>query len=94
MCPMRVFLVLFSAVLACYLAWRNYSKNDVLSLVHESEEQQSEDSQTVGADGKASKQQICSKLSLSFWTIVDMASGRYLWKGIKSLDAATESKTR
>ncbi|CAM6117682.1 unnamed protein product [Calypogeia fissa] len=91
MCPMRVFLILFSAILACYLAWRNYSKNDQLSLLHESE-QLGEDSKAVGADGSASKQQIRSKLSASFWTLVDMASGRYLWKGIKSLESATESK--
>lgn len=36
--------------------------------------------------------QISSKVSSGFWTLVDMASGRYLWKGMKSLEGVGEKK--
>jgi hypothetical protein len=93
MCPMRVFLILFSAMLAAYLAWRNYSKNEEqLSILRESEEQ-SEDSMT-SADGSAPKQQILSKVSSGFWMLIDMASGRYLWRNVRSFESTPELKTR
>lgn len=94
MCPMRLFLVIFSAILACYLAWRNYSKNEKeLSLLASESEGQSEDS-TMVADSIAPSRQIYSNVSSYFWTVVDMASGRYLWKGLKLVGASTESKQR
>lgn len=54
MCPMRVFLVLFSAMLACYLAWRNYSSGEELSVFSNESVEQSEGS-TAAADKVAAK---------------------------------------
>lgn len=93
MCPMRVFLVFFSALLACYFAWRNYAAEDQTSFFNGVEEEQEMES-TNGMNDAEPKQLILSKVSSGFWLVVDMASGRYLWKGIKSLERSADSKTR
>ncbi|KMZ66225.1 Methyltransferase-related protein [Zostera marina] len=83
MCPLRVILIFLSAMLAGYFAWKSA---------------QSDDTDIFDADVDASTSQMKKKQSSSFkttigngfWTVVDMASGRYLWKNL----VVSESEAR
>ncbi|KAL2635426.1 hypothetical protein R1flu_006905 [Riccia fluitans] len=73
MCPMRIFLVLFSALLASYLAWRNYNKTEKTSILDSKEAETEVFAEKVEAT-TASK--VWIKLRSGFWSFVDMATGR------------------
>ncbi|KAI4381624.1 hypothetical protein MLD38_007682 [Melastoma candidum] len=76
MCPLRFILVFFSAVLAGYFAWRTVRSSP--------DDQPSPDS--TPDDLPSPKSLSLKKMAGDgFWGFVDMASGRYLWRGIKEL---------
>ncbi|GMI79551.1 hypothetical protein like AT5G18150 [Hibiscus trionum] len=79
MCPMRLLLVFFSAILAGYFAWRTAvgSPADV-------DDGNSEDS---GKTIAKYKQDFSFGMMVKngFWVFVDMASGKYLWRNLKEL---------
>ncbi|KAL4378977.1 hypothetical protein GQ457_02G039160 [Hibiscus cannabinus] len=87
MCPMRLLLVFFSAVLAGYFAWRTAvgSPADV-------DDCSSEDS---GKTIAKSKQDFSFKKMVKngFWVFVDMASGKYLWRNLKELKNSEKIKS-
>lgn len=91
MCPMRVFLVLFSALLASYLAWRNYNKAEKTSIL-DFTETETEVFVDKFEDNAAS--QVSAKLRSGFWTFVDMATGRYLWQNLRSQAKAEDVTSR
>ncbi|CAN6454112.1 unnamed protein product [Victoria cruziana] len=86
MCPLRIILVFLSASLAGYFAWKSIrTKPD-------------EDSgELVGKTPETSEESACSlrkfpsMMVAGFWVCVDMASGKYLWRNLKS-EAVTVKK--
>ncbi|XP_058742160.1 uncharacterized protein LOC131614613 [Vicia villosa] len=74
MCPLRFILIFFSAVLAAYLAWTTMSSTtteiDFTSGDHK--------------DKSSSDKDNFSTIKNGLWVLVDMASGRYLWKNLRS----------
>ncbi|ERN20384.1 uncharacterized protein LOC18448796 [Amborella trichopoda] len=76
MCPLRLMLVFLSATLAGYFAWRSIrSKSDDDSgdlVVNDLPENK-----------VACSTKVASSLGNGFWTLVDMASGRYLWRNLR-----------
>ncbi|KAB2006437.1 hypothetical protein ERO13_D11G310500v2 [Gossypium hirsutum] len=79
MCPMRFLLVFFSAILAGYFAWRTAVGSSV-----DADDGVSEVSRTIVAKNE---QDFSFKMMVKngFWVLVDMASGRYLWRNFKAL---------
>eukprot|EP00245_Coleochaete_scutata_P002498 TRINITY_DN13315_c0_g1_i1.p2 TRINITY_DN13315_c0_g1~~TRINITY_DN13315_c0_g1_i1.p2 ORF type:complete len:100 (-),score=17.12 TRINITY_DN13315_c0_g1_i1:1213-1512(-) len=79
-CPMRIFLVMFSVIVAAYLAWRNSGQEQKVvdikvSLVKEERrivETKSPCKRAVDGAWKG----LC--------LFVDFASGRYLWQRLVS----------
>nr|XP_004490704.1 uncharacterized protein LOC101488251 [Cicer arietinum] len=79
MCPLRLILIFFSATLAGFFVLRNLrSQPSELEQKNEDTLETSDSSkQTLNA---SSKSKVLAAFVSGFWTFVDMASGRYLWR--------------
>ncbi|KEH23526.1 hypothetical protein MtrunA17_Chr7g0253291 [Medicago truncatula] len=77
MCPLRFILIFFSAVLAAYFAWTTVSSTtpEIDFAAH------NHDDKSSSNKGHFSFIQMIKN---GFWVLVDMASGRYLWKNLRS----------
>ncbi|XP_062171161.1 uncharacterized protein LOC133876956 [Alnus glutinosa] len=73
MCPLRLILIFLSATLAGFFVLRNLKSEQPHLVVH-----------TDTDENDAVKDPNASKVSKAFWTCVDMASGRYLWRHLVS----------
>ncbi|RWR73739.1 tRNA adenine57-N1/adenine58-N1-methyltransferase [Cinnamomum micranthum f. kanehirae] len=77
MCPLRLILVFLSASLAGYFAWKS-----IRSDSPKPQDDVSDENEKVLADSE--KESGFGKvIGKGFWTFVDMASGRYLWRNLK-----------
>ncbi|KAH7542808.1 uncharacterized protein LOC107411522 [Ziziphus jujuba] len=90
MCPLRLILIFLSATLAGFFVLRNLSSQPhQQSLTDDETHQDLDDSvdtqfsdSSVPPANRFSK--LLSALESGFWTCVDMASGRYLWRHLVS----------
>ncbi|XP_010253152.1 PREDICTED: uncharacterized protein LOC104594532 [Nelumbo nucifera] len=80
MCPLRLILLFISATLAGFFVLKNLKSNpetqdsdESIDPIHESS------SPSVPLPTK-----VFSAMCSGFWTCVDMASGRYLWRNLVS----------
>ncbi|XP_039059264.1 uncharacterized protein LOC120202965 [Hibiscus syriacus] len=80
MCPMRLLLVFFSAILAGYFAWRT-----TVGSTADVDDDNSEDSGKIIAKNKRDFS-FKTMINNGFWVFVDMASGRYLWRNLNELN--------
>ncbi|KAG5051077.1 hypothetical protein AAZX31_02G068400 [Glycine max] len=85
MCPLRFILVFFSAVLAGYFAWKTVRSNPI--------EVFSEDSADEDKSSKKGDFDFKKMIQNGFWGFVDMASGRYLWRNLRSTNKDAELKS-
>ncbi|KAL9228074.1 hypothetical protein vseg_003690 [Gypsophila vaccaria] len=94
MCPLRFILVFFSAILAAYFAWRS-----VRSSNNEDEINSPIISDDFGAQKSASstlnnqERNLSTMIQDGFWVFVDMASGRYLYRNLKSMKEDNKLKS-
>ncbi|EEF44644.1 conserved hypothetical protein [Ricinus communis] len=72
MCPLRLILIFLSATVAGFFLVRNLK-----SSPNDSDDPQSDSSTD---DSKVLFSIVRSAIKSGFWTTVDMASGRYLWR--------------
>ncbi|KAF3454820.1 hypothetical protein FNV43_RR05268 [Rhamnella rubrinervis] len=90
MCPLRLILIFLSATLAGFFVLRNLkSQPQEQSLAaHETINQDLDDSvNTQFSDSSTPSDRfskVRSAVESGFWTCVDMASGRYLWRNLVS----------
>ncbi|KAK2376631.1 hypothetical protein P8452_48595 [Trifolium repens] len=83
MCPLRLILIFLSATLAGFFVLRNLRSQPQITELDQNNEDIPE---TETLDSAKQTLNACSKskvkvaLESVFWTFVDMASGRYLWK--------------
>ncbi|CAK9319743.1 unnamed protein product [Citrullus colocynthis] len=87
MCPLRFILVFLSAILAGYIAWRSASSSssssssDIFQATEASDKSPPEnENRSVTEEGFGLKRTIQN----GFWTFVDMASGRFLWRNLNA----------
>ncbi|KAL4010687.1 hypothetical protein IC575_027698 [Cucumis melo] len=73
MCPLRFILIFLSATLAGFFLIRNLKSPS-----------QDFHAQDHTSDSNSSSSPNSIKISSGFWTVVDMASGRYLWRHLFS----------
>ncbi|KMT05443.1 hypothetical protein BVRB_7g175700 [Beta vulgaris subsp. vulgaris] len=73
MCPLRIILIFLSATLAGFLVLKNFKSADDVDLNHLPDSPKPNSSSSC-------KEKVMSAIGSSFWMIVDMASGRYLWR--------------
>ncbi|CAN4100887.1 unnamed protein product [Withania somnifera] len=90
MCPLRFVLVFFSALLAGYVAWKSVGgSNDDEDFVVETRNKAKEERQEFNSV----ELKFPKIIQNGFWVFVDMASGKYLWRNIKSLHNVDKSKS-
>ncbi|XP_050368690.1 uncharacterized protein LOC126786804 [Argentina anserina] len=83
MCPLRFILVFLSATLAGFFLLRNL-KSDQPQLTTPTDDDTHLENPT-NSPNRFSK--VCSAMESGFWTFVDMASGRYLWRHLVTSSA-------
>ncbi|KAH7279979.1 hypothetical protein KP509_37G046200 [Ceratopteris richardii] len=79
MCPMRFILVFFSLFVAGYLACKAFWTSGPEDLSSADGNDAVEDKKREGA-----LKMGCVKFRCGMWTLVEMASGRYLWRAVTS----------
>ncbi|KAH1204827.1 hypothetical protein GmHk_16G045683 [Glycine max] len=76
MCPLRFILIFFSTMLAAYIAWTTMTSSPEIDFT------------TQDRENKASSNKdhfnFIKMIQNGFWVFVDMASGGYLWRNLKS----------
>ncbi|KAL1558781.1 hypothetical protein AAHA92_09206 [Salvia divinorum] len=85
MCPLRIILIFLSATLAGFFVLRNLKSSPHLANDDVKEESDSSDSIPLSS-------KVCAAFGKGFWTCVDMASGRYLWRNLVSSRSSTTAK--
>ncbi|CAL8160369.1 unnamed protein product [Prunus armeniaca] len=79
MCPLRLILIFLSATLAGFFVLRNLKSDPKLDTPHHEEHETDHHHQNPNnSPNRFSK--VRSAMESGFWTIVDMGSGRYLWR--------------
>ncbi|CAN4082988.1 unnamed protein product [Withania somnifera] len=88
MCPLRIILIFLSATLAGFFLLRNLkSQPNVDPHANESSGDSPKDSKWLPLS-----YQVCGAIEKGFWTCVDMASGKYLWRHLVSSPPPSKSK--
>ncbi|BAT81382.1 uncharacterized protein HKW66_Vig0128000 [Vigna angularis] len=81
MCPLRFILVFLSATLAGFFVLRNFrSQPHVTNTELDANNENNEHTLTL----KNATSKVRDVLQSGFWTFLDMASGRYLWRHLVS----------
>ncbi|MCI09013.1 hypothetical protein A2U01_0030096, partial [Trifolium medium] len=79
MCPLRLILIFLSAILAGFFVLRNLRSQPQPQLTEDTPQTETSDSAKPTLNSP-SKSKVKVALESGFWTFVDMASGRYLWR--------------
>ncbi|CAL5202643.1 unnamed protein product [Lathyrus oleraceus] len=93
MCPLRVLLIFLSATLAGFFVLRNLRSqpkidDDEVADSTLPSNPKILDSSNAASDGNS---KVWNALESGFWTFVDMASGRYLWRHVVSSSSSKRS---
>ncbi|CAN0903747.1 hypothetical protein LINGRAHAP2_LOCUS22720 [Linum grandiflorum] len=92
MCPLRIILVFLSATLAGFFLFRNFNSQTPLTDHHpDSSSPESSSSSTTRLSKVLTlfNLQLRSAVVSGFWTCVDMASGRYLWRHLTAASSSS-----
>ncbi|KAL3829029.1 hypothetical protein ACJIZ3_017831 [Penstemon smallii] len=85
MCPLRVILIFLSATLAGFFVLRNL--NSPSTIQNDDVKDEADSTNAVPFSSK-----VCSTVGKGFWTCVDMASGKYLWRNLVSATAKVRAE--
>ncbi|KAF9670944.1 hypothetical protein SADUNF_Sadunf13G0121800 [Salix dunnii] len=86
MCPLRLILIFLSATLAGFFVIRNLKSCPLSTTTDsgddESSHTDSDNNSPQPSDSSSSSRfsKVKSGIEMGFWTLVDMASGKYLWR--------------
>ncbi|KAL2488549.1 Uncharacterized protein Fot_41841 [Forsythia ovata] len=90
MCPLRIILIFLSATLAGFFVLKNLKSppidpenDDVKSPT---------DKEIESPNSLTLSNKVCGAIRKGFWTFVDMASGRYLWRNLVSSSTSCTGK--
>ncbi|KAL6955366.1 hypothetical protein U1Q18_020678 [Sarracenia purpurea var. burkii] len=94
MCPLRLILIFLSATLAGFFVLKNLKSHPEIreDLSYDSLNPTSESSTQPASLNQSSK--FWGAIGTGFWTCVDMASGRYLWRNLVSSSSSSSSSKR
>ncbi|KAH7672525.1 hypothetical protein IHE45_09G061200 [Dioscorea alata] len=93
MCPLRVILIFLSATLAGFFVLKGLKSqpHDFLSTSSPSQDHD------LNKNNNSQQLHLHSKVWLNicsvFWTCIDMASGRYLWRNLVSSSSSSSSSS-
>ncbi|XP_030969635.1 uncharacterized protein LOC115989879 [Quercus lobata] len=90
MCPLRLILIFLSATLAGFFVLRNLKSqplpNSDLDLDLDNDHDVVKDPNSTDSQST----NVRSAIESGFWTCVDMASGRYLWRHLVSKRSSSD----
>ncbi|XP_004500347.1 uncharacterized protein [Cicer arietinum] len=89
MCPLRLILVFLSATLAGFFVLRNFRSQPKIDDEDDADTTLPSDPKISDSSNENSKVRVA--LESGFWTFVDMASGRYLWRHVVSSSSKRSS---
>ncbi|RHN65273.1 hypothetical protein MtrunA17_Chr3g0078131 [Medicago truncatula] len=83
MCPLRLILIFLSATLAGFFVLRNFRSQ---RKIDDDDEDAVSNAKISDSSNPSSNQnsKVRAALESGFWTFLDMASGRYLWRHMVS----------
>ncbi|KAG5224997.1 Methyltransferase-related protein [Salix suchowensis] len=87
MCPLRLILIFLSATLAGFFVIKNLKSSPLSATTDTRDDDNSATTDSNKSSPHASDSSSSSRFSkvksgveMGFWTLVDMASGKYLWR--------------
>ncbi|KAF7816215.1 methyltransferase-like protein [Senna tora] len=83
MCPLRILLIFLSATLAGFFVLRNL-RSQPLPTHTGDDDDVSASANPSNPQTTTVMMQVKAAIESGFWTFVDMASGRYLWRHMVS----------
>lgn len=92
MCPLRLILIFLSATLAGIFVLRNFRNQPKID--DDEDEDLAPTNPKISDSSNASSNEnskIRAVIESGFWTFVDMASGRYLWRNMVSSSSKKSS---
>ncbi|XP_059626395.1 uncharacterized protein LOC132269272 [Cornus florida] len=89
MCPLRLILIFLSATLAGFFVLKNLKSQPQIP----DGDPPPSDSVNPPTDQNKSSSKVWAAMSTGFWTCVDMASGRYLWRNLVSSSSSSSSSS-
>ncbi|CAK9164106.1 unnamed protein product [Ilex paraguariensis] len=90
MCPLRIILIFLSATLAGFFLLKNLKSQPKVAENDDSpKDSVNNPSQSTAPVNRFSKG--WGAIGAGFWTCVDMASGRYLWRTLVSSSSSSSS---
>ncbi|KAK4374984.1 hypothetical protein RND71_005661 [Anisodus tanguticus] len=81
MCPLRIILIFLSATLAGFFVLRNLKSQP---NVDPDDGDDNRGDSPKDSNSLLLSSQVCGAVGKGFWTCVDMASGKYLWRHLVS----------
>uniref|UniRef100_A0A453HNP1 Methyltransferase-related protein n=1 Tax=Aegilops tauschii subsp. strangulata TaxID=200361 RepID=A0A453HNP1_AEGTS len=91
MCPLRVILIFLSATIAGFFLLRGLNAEPDLFQDDDAAAVAANDDDDEGSPGSP-RDPVASAAKTGFWTMVDMASGRYLWRTLVAPPAKSDSE--
>ncbi|KAM3293315.1 hypothetical protein ACQJBY_036716 [Aegilops geniculata] len=94
MCPLRVILIFLSATIAGFFLLRGLNAEPDLFQDDDAAAVAANDEDDAGSprDPAPLHSKVALAAKTGFWTMVDMASGRYLWRTLVAPPAKTDSE--
>ncbi|KAI3856364.1 hypothetical protein MKX03_002905 [Papaver bracteatum] len=81
MCPLRIILIFLSATLAGFFVLRNLKNTPIdFEETYNNYNVDEDESELESSASVPRSKKVLSAIGSGFWTCVDMASGRYLWR--------------
>ncbi|PSS14176.1 Serine/arginine-rich splicing factor like [Actinidia chinensis var. chinensis] len=90
MCPLRLILIFLSATLAGFFLLKNLKSQPEIREDSSEDSVNSASESPVKADSVDRSSKVWGAIGTGFWTCVDMASGRYLWRNLVSSSSSSK----
>nr|XP_043610941.1 uncharacterized protein LOC122582592 [Erigeron canadensis] len=90
MCPLRIILIFLSASLAGFFALRNFKSHSIIPSATDTPASSDDSPVSDATSGRRSSSKVYVAFMNGFWTCVDMASGRYLWRNLISVSKKSD----
>ncbi|XP_059288285.1 uncharacterized protein LOC132041601 [Lycium ferocissimum] len=82
MCPLRIILIFLSAILAGFFVLRNLKS--LPNAVDPDHDDDYDGDSPKDSNSLPLSSQLCDVIGKGFWTCLDMATGKYLWRHLVS----------
>lgn len=93
MCPLRLILIFLSATLAGFFVLRNLKSQPQILQDPSEDSLNATPESSAKPDSVNGSPKVLGVMKAGFWTCVDMASGRYLWRNLVPASPAPSKRS-